>query len=174
MRRVYEYSKSKGYVLPTVFEGSYNPVARHYDTTLFPLLRELNMAFYACSPIANGFLVKDAQTLNTGSAYSRWDHNSGVERVYNDSNTKPSLLEALSEWEAIANEARVSKVALAYRWVTYHSKLSAEYGDGVIVCIFPARIFSTESKSGDLETGVESTKPQDMCRGSRAPSIWQC
>ena len=145
MRKVYDYAKSKGYVLPTVFQGNYNPVARHYDMTLFPLLRELNMAFYAYSPLAGGFLVKDAQILSTGAGQGRWDPNSRVGKVYNDRYSKPSLLEALSEWEAIANEACVSKAALAYRWVMYNSKLSAEHGDGIIVRIFLSHAFSSES-----------------------------
>ena len=136
MRRVYDYAKSKGYVLPTVFQGNYNPVARHYDATLFPLLRELKIAFYAYSPLAGGFLVKDIETLGTGSGQGRWDPTTWIGKVYNKIYVKPKLLEALSEWEAIANEARVSKAALAYRWVMYNSKLSAEHGDGIIVCIF--------------------------------------
>lgn len=135
VRRVYDYAKSKGYVLPTVFQGNYNPVARHYDTSLFPLLRELNIAFYAYSPLAGGFLVKDGQMLSSGGGQGRWDPTSNVGKIYNDRYTKPSLLEALSEWETIANEARVSKAALAYRWVMYNSKLSAKYGDGIIVRI---------------------------------------
>ena len=130
---MYDYASLKGYVLPTVFQGNYNPVARHYDNTLFPLLRELNMAFYAYSPLAGGFLVKDAETLNTGSGQGRWNLNTLVGKTYNDRYSRPSLLEALSEWEAIANEARVSKAALAYRWVMHNSKLSAEHGDGIIV-----------------------------------------
>ena len=132
---MYDYAKSKGYVLPTVYEGNYNPLARHYDTTLLPLLRELDIAFYAYSPLAGGFLVKDAQTLKTGSAQGRWDPKTPLGEVYNSIYTRPSLLEALSEWEAIANEARVTKAALAYRWVMYNSKLSAEHRDGIIVRI---------------------------------------
>jgi aryl-alcohol dehydrogenase-like predicted oxidoreductase len=63
VREVYDFAKSKGYVLPTVYQGNYNPVARHYDFTLFPLLRELEIAFYACSPLAGKFSVKGAETL---------------------------------------------------------------------------------------------------------------
>ena len=138
VRRVYDYAKSKGYVLPTVFQGNYNPVARHHEKTLFPLLRELEIAFYAYSPLAGGFLVKDAHTLKTGSVQGRWDPGTPLGKAYNDIYTKPSLLEALSEWEAIANEARVSKAVLAYRWVMYNSKLSVEHGDGIIVRILGA------------------------------------
>lgn len=158
MRRVYDYAKSKGYVLPTVFQGNYNPVARHYDTTLFPLLRELNIAFYAYSPIAGGFLVKDAQTLNTGGGQGRWDPNTYSGKVYNDRYTKPSLLEALSEWEAIANEARVSKAALAYRWVMYNSKLS--HGDGIIVRIFRTHIFRPKPNLGSRDIACRVHTPE--------------
>ena len=87
--------------------------------------------------------MKDAQTLKTGSGQGRWDPASRNGKLYNDRYVKPSLLEALSEWEAIAEEACVSKAALAYRWVTYNSKLSAEHGDGIIVRIFRAHIFSS-------------------------------
>ena len=136
VRKVYDYAASRGYVLPTVFQGHYNAVARHYETALFPILRELNIAFYAYSPLAGGFLVKDAKTLDTGVGQGRWDPSNWIGKVYNKTDMKPLLLEALSEWEAIANDARVSKSALAYRWAMHHSKLSAEHGDGIIVRAF--------------------------------------
>ena len=140
MSRIHEYAKSKGYVLPTVFQGTYNPVARHYDTTLFPLLRNLNIAFHAYSPLASGFLMKDAHTLGMGDIRGP---TSRVKRLSNDRDTRPSLLAALSEWEAIAYEARVSKAALAYRWLMYNSRLSAEHGDGMIVSILETHITSS-------------------------------
>ena len=46
---------------------------------------------------------------------------------------KPALLEALKEWDAIAKEAGVSRSALAYRWVLYHSALKGSLGDGCII-----------------------------------------
>lgn len=165
MRRVYDYAKSKGYVLPTVFQGNYNPVARHYDTSLFPLLRELNIAFYAYSPLAGGFLVKDGQMLSSGGGQGRWDPTSVVWKMYNDRYTKPSLLEALSEWEAIANEARVSKAALAYRWVMYNSKLSAKYGDGIIVRISESS-FSSLNQIWRLETCLQCRHCQNIFQSS--------
>ncbi|CAD6579997.1 MAG: hypothetical protein ASARMPREDX12_009430 [Alectoria sarmentosa] len=166
VRRVYNYAKSKGYVLPTVFQGNYNPVARHYDTTLFPLLRELNIAFYAYSPLAGGFLVKDAQTLHTGGGQGRWDPTSRVGQMYNARYARPSLLEALSEWEAIANEARVSKAALAYRWVMYNSKLSTEHGDGIII---------GASRGAQLEETLRAIEdgPLDESIAKRVDKVWE-
>ena len=133
VRKVYEYAASKGYVLPTVFQGHYNAVARRDETALFPILRKLNIAFYACSPLAGGFLVKDARTLDIDGGQRRWDPSDWAGKVDHKKDIKPLMLKALSEWEAIANEARVSKSALAYRWAMYHSRLSAEHGDGIIV-----------------------------------------
>jgi aflatoxin B1 aldehyde reductase len=46
---------------------------------------------------------------------------------------KPSMIAALKEWEVIAAEAGVSKAALAYRWVVYHTELNGELGDGCII-----------------------------------------
>lgn len=86
--------------------------------------------------------MKDAQTLDMGDIPSL---TSRVKKLSNDRDTSPSLLAALSEWEAIACEARVSKAALAYRWLMYNSRLSAEHGDGMIV-----RILETHITSSDL------------------------
>lgn len=133
VRQIYDFAKSKGYVLPTVYQGNYNPVARHYDKILFPLLRELKIAFYAYSPLAGGFLVKDAETLRKGGGVGRWDPNGRVGELYHHQYNRPLLVEALSEWESIANDAGISKAALAYRWVAYNSTLKSEYGDGIII-----------------------------------------
>ncbi len=131
-KKIYDYAKSKGYVLPTVYQGNYNPVARHYETTLFPLLRQLKIAFYAYSPIAGGFLVKDPKVIQ-GGGEGRWDPSSMVGKMYHDRYNKPSLVKALTEWESIAADAGISKASLAYRWVMYNSILKPEHGDGIII-----------------------------------------
>ena len=46
---------------------------------------------------------------------------------------KPSYLEALADWEQIANEVGCSRAELAYRWVSYNSPLDARNGDAIIV-----------------------------------------
>ncbi|MCJ1429377.1 hypothetical protein MMC29_007291 [Sticta canariensis] len=131
VRKIYDYASSKGYVLPSVYQGSFNAVARRFEETLFPVLRELKISFQAYSPIAGGFLTKSPETL--ANAGGRWDPNSMLGQLYHRSYNKPSLVEALSEWQSIAEEAGISKVALAYRWVRYNSVLAAEHGDAIII-----------------------------------------
>lgn len=57
VRDVLRITKEKGYVQPSVYQGSYAAVARGAEDELFPLLRENGISFYAYSPIAGGFLV---------------------------------------------------------------------------------------------------------------------
>lgn len=45
VKTIYDFSKQKGYVLPSVYQGNYSAVARRQDAELFPTLRELNIAF---------------------------------------------------------------------------------------------------------------------------------
>ncbi|ETI27209.1 hypothetical protein G647_09892 [Cladophialophora carrionii CBS 160.54] len=146
VQKVYDIAKEKGYVLPTVYQGNYSPVARRQETELFPVLRKLGIAFYAYSPLAGGFLTKTAQQIKDGVSRFAPDALGGM---YRDMYMKPSYLDALSVWEAIANEEGVTRAELAYRWVTYHSPLKKEQGDAIIV-----GASSTEQLEQSL-TGIE-------------------
>ncbi|KAI9815236.1 MAG: hypothetical protein M1827_002716 [Pycnora praestabilis] len=132
VEKIHKYASSKGYVVPTIYQGNYNPVARHYDTILFPILRKLKIAFYAYSPLAGGFLVKSADVITNGIG-ARWDKESFIGQLYQKLYNKPALLQGLKEWQAIADETGIPNAALAYRWVAYNSPLIPEQGDGLIL-----------------------------------------
>ncbi|KAJ0413619.1 NADP-dependent oxidoreductase domain-containing protein [Aspergillus carlsbadensis] len=129
VEEVIRVSKENGYVLPSVYQGNYNAVARHSESTLLPILREHNIAYYAYSPIAGGFLTKDVTSLVAGGE-GRWDPNTPTGGLFNALYTKPAMLEGLKLWGEIATGAGISKAELAYRWVAYHSILRE--GDGLI------------------------------------------
>ena len=132
VKEIHQYVTKHGLVVPSVYQGNYNPVSRLYDESLLPILRSLNIAFYAYSPLAGGFLVKDAATLRSGGQ-GRWDPSSPVGKMYHDRYNRPSLLEALAEWQSIAQAAGASQAELAYRWVRYNSVLKPEHGDAIIL-----------------------------------------
>lgn len=52
--------------------------------------------------------------------------------IYHKMYTKDNFMSLLDKWEEIANEEKVSKAELAFRWVNYHSALKPEHGDAVI------------------------------------------
>ena len=129
---VYDLCRERGYVLPTVFQGNYNPVARHAERDLFPLLRKLSIAFHAYSPLAGGFLAKSPEQFEA-PIEGRWDPGSEVGRLYNRLYNKPHLIAALMQWGEAADKARCTRAALAYRWVRYHSSIRVESGDAILI-----------------------------------------
>ncbi|GIK00815.1 hypothetical protein Aspvir_004844 [Aspergillus viridinutans] len=132
VQEVVRIAKEKGYVLPSVYQGNYNAIARRIETELLPVLRENNIRFYAYSPIAGGFLTKTKEQLLAGGE-GRWDPNSMVGQVYNKLYNKPAMLEALDDWAEIAAAEGITKAELAYRWVFFHSHIRQNLGDAVLV-----------------------------------------
>lgn len=130
VQKVYDHCKEKGYVLPTVYQGNYSPVARRLETLRFPTLRKLGISFYAYSPLAGGFLTKTVQQIEKGVSRFRDDTMRGVyKRIY----VRPTIVKALEKWAVIAEAENTTQADLAYRWVVYNSPLKAEFGDGVII-----------------------------------------
>lgn len=159
VQKVYDHCKEKGYILPTVYQGNYSPVARRQETLLFPTLRKLGISFYAYSPLAGGFLTKTAQQIADGVSRFRDDALRGMyKRMY----VKPALVNALEKWAAIAEAENTTRADLAYRWVVYNSALKAELGDGVIVgTSSPEQIDQTLSGIGRGKLSAEAAKAID-------------
>ena len=166
VRKIYDYAASKNFVLPTVYQGIYSPISRHYETGLFPLLRELKIAFYAYSPLAGGFLVKKPEIIESGKGEGRWHPDDFIGGIYLKMFNRPSMLKALTTWESIANEAGISKAALAYRYVTYNSILSREHNDGIII---------GASSPGQLEQTLKSLEdgPLDPTIAKKVDQVWE-
>ncbi|KAL1897647.1 hypothetical protein Sste5346_003955 [Sporothrix stenoceras] len=127
VQSIHDIASAKGYVLPTVYQGQYNPLARHFETDLFPTLRKLGISFYAYSPLAGGLLTKTLEDFKAGKG--RFTEGSPFYHMYN----KPSYLASLAHWEEAAKAEGVSRAELAYRWDAWHSILKEEHGDALIV-----------------------------------------
>ena len=166
VQKIYDIQSAAGSVLPSVFQGNYNAVSRHIEKDLFPLLHKLKISFYAYSPIAGGFLVKNSAQLRAKDDPGRFGPNTRTGDMYTSMYGKESLFQAVDEWGQIATDAGISKAALAYRWITFHSALKGENGDAVIV---------GASKSAQLEetlTAVEQG-PLPESIAERASAIWE-
>lgn len=73
VEEVIRITQERGFVRPSVYQGIYNAVTRRTEGSLLPLLRKHNIAFYAYSPIAGGFLAKRPEDLAGGAGTGRWD-----------------------------------------------------------------------------------------------------
>jgi aflatoxin B1 aldehyde reductase len=129
---VIRVAKENNYILPSVYQGNYSAACRQTETKLFPTLRKHNIAFYAYSPIAGGFLTKSPEQIRN-PAPGRWDPNNSLGKLYQTLYNKPAMLHALELWEEIAKEEGISKAELAYRWVAYNSHLRGGLGDAIII-----------------------------------------
>lgn len=76
-------------------------------------------------------MTKTKQDILDGKG--RFDKSTPLGQMYSGLYARESMLDALAEWESIAQEEGIPKAELAYRWVTYNSPLSEKYGDGIIV-----------------------------------------
>ncbi|KAJ5701320.1 alcohol dehydrogenase [Penicillium malachiteum] len=122
------------FILPKVYQGNYNVVSRNLEADLFPVLRQHEIAFFAYSPIAGGFLTKTrAQLVEGTKGDGRWDPQSSMGSFYHTMYSKPSFFQALDEWNAISESSGIPKAELAYRWIAFHSALDAELGDGLVI-----------------------------------------
>lgn len=134
IKDVIRIATEKNYVLPNVYQGNFSAVARQLEKDILPTLRENNIAFYAYSPIAGGFLTKTTAQLTSGTkGEGRWDPQSKMGSFYHTLYGKPAFFEALDKWNEISQATGIPKAALAYRWVAFHSALDAGLGDGLVV-----------------------------------------
>ncbi|KAG2421313.1 hypothetical protein HFD88_005287 [Aspergillus terreus] len=132
IEEVIRVAQENNYVLPSVYQGNYNAVARRTETEIMPILRKWNIPFYAYSPIAGGFLTKSPAQLIAGGQ-GRWDPSQYVGKMYNALYNNPCMLRALEKFVGLSHDTGISQAELAYRWVAYHSLLRPELGDGIIV-----------------------------------------
>ena len=86
--------------------------------------------------------------------------------MYHKLYNKPTLVEALNEWDSISKESGIAKGALAYRWITYNSQLKVKFGDGVIV---------GASRPSQLEESLKWIKdgPLPPSVADQIEKIWQ-
>lgn len=166
VQKIYDIQLAAKSIVPTVYQGNYNAVARHIESSLFPILHKLKISFYAYSPIAGGFLVKDSKTLRSNSDEGRFAPGSLFAPIYSALYCKESMYEALDDWEVIAKEAGITRAALAYRWIFWHSVLKAENGDAVIVGA--AKVWQLQETLKAIEDGPLGKKTVDAIE-----AIWK-
>jgi aflatoxin B1 aldehyde reductase len=161
---IHAFCTTNKYVLPTVYQGCYNPVARHCEIELMPTLRRLGISFYAYAPSGGGLLAKTKQEVKEGKG--RFDSSSRGGQVLRFLYCRPAILHSLDEWNHIAVAAGCSGNELAIRWVRFNSALSVMYDDAVV--------WSCSTIEQLQETLVAIEKgPLDQEISRRIDSIWE-
>ncbi len=124
---VWHKCKARGMVLPTVYEGVYNPLTRKAETELFSALRNYNMRFCAYNPLAGGMLTGRYHSVDETPTEGRFV----LRKTYPSRYWKQSFFEAIDILREACGE--ISLVEATYRWLAFHSALDAKQGDGILI-----------------------------------------
>jgi aflatoxin B1 aldehyde reductase len=134
--QICEVCKREGYPLPSVYQGVYNALHRTVELELFPCLRKYGMAFYAYNPLAGGFLTSRyhrEEKANTIEEGSRFDPNRWQGKMYRQRWWNEPYFDAMDILREAAGKHGLSEAECALRWMTHHSLLKKETGDGIII-----------------------------------------
>ncbi len=126
---VYYRCKEKGWILPTVYEGLYNPLSRRAESELAQVLDQFGMRFYAYNPLAGGMLTNKYSSMEEAPADGRFTHRPNYKNRY----WKQSYFDAISVLKAVCAKYGISIIEATYRWMAFHSMLNMERGDAIII-----------------------------------------
>ncbi|KAH8679088.1 NADP-dependent oxidoreductase domain-containing protein [Tricladium varicosporioides] len=161
----HDYAKSKGYVLPTVYQSIYGPAARINEKELFPVLRKLDISIQGYSALASGFLSKTPDEIKAGMGH--FNPNTILGKILHEKYGKPPFLEFLKKYANLVEElGDGGRAGLAYRWICWHSELDGEKGDGIVIGV---------SSAVQLEQTVEEVEkgPLPEWVVERLESMWK-
>lgn len=157
---IYDICKREGYVLPTVYQGSYNPLHRKGEEELFPLLRLLGISFYAWGPLAGGLLAKPIDELVKPKPGTRYDEMPFFGNMYLNENN----IAALKKMDEVCAQNDISMMEATMRWFMHHSALQDD--DAVIL-----GASSKEQVDATLTACEKGPLPQAVSDGWQ--TLWQ-
>ena len=150
---VWHICHAHGWVLPTIYEGIYNPLTRKAEIELNACLDHFGLRFYAYNPMAGGLLTGRYASYEEAPTDGRFTHRPNYQNRY----WKKSFFEAINVIRAAAEPHGISTVEATYRWLAYHSMLNNDRGDAIII---------GASKLGHLVQNMDAVKagplPEDV------------
>ena len=126
---VYYRCKQNGWILPTVYEGLYNPLSRKAESELPMVLDNYGLRFYAYNPLAGGMLTNKYSSMEASPSDGRFTHRPNYKNRY----WKKSYFNAVDTLKNLCAEYGITIIEATYRWLAFHSMLNPERGDAIIV-----------------------------------------
>jgi aflatoxin B1 aldehyde reductase len=134
-----------------------NPLHRSNESDLLPLLKELNVNFYAYSPLAGGIFAKPLDKIRNPEKGDRYDAMKFFGGMYL---SNPAMVGAIKALAETCKDNNLSLLEATLRWFRWHSALGD--GDGVIIGCSrieqfeeAAKYFESEKLSEDMVEAFE-------------------
>ena len=163
---VWNICKAHRWVLPTVYEGVYNPLTRGAEAELNDCLNHFGLRFYAYNPTMGGMLTGKYKSVDEAPTDGRFTHRPGYQGKY----WKKSNFDALDVIREGIEPYGMTMIEATYRWLAYHSMLSNDRGDAILIGASKLNHLIENMntvKTGPLPEDVVSAfdKAWDVCRG---------
>lgn len=127
VQSIHDICTREGFILPTVYQGAFNPLQRGAEFALFPLLQRLGMNFYVFSPLAGGLFAKKLDEIRNPEKGSRYD----AMKVFGDLYVNDDTVKALASLAGACERHGFGVLEATLRWFMHHSALGDE--DAVIL-----------------------------------------
>jgi len=121
--------EQRDYVMPTVYQGMYNAITRDVERELFHCLHNFNIAFYVYNPLAGGMLTGKHPDVSQAPADGRFSGNDEYCKRY----WNAGYFEAVNTFIQSCSAEDIEPASAALRWLSHHSGLDDNKGDGVIL-----------------------------------------
>ncbi|KAJ5728521.1 Aldo/keto reductase [Penicillium malachiteum] len=132
--QICELCEKNGWVKPSVYQGLYNAFHRAVEAELFPCLRYYGLSFYCFNPLAGGFLTRRyTRDMTEFEEGSRFDPKRDQGKLSRGRYFDNYYFDALDTLRPVAKKHGLSEVECALRWLSHHSQLKVEKGDGIII-----------------------------------------
>lgn len=128
--------KSNGWVRPTIFQAMYNAIIRGIEPELVPACRRYGLDIVVYNPLCAGLFSGKIKTKDMVPVEGRFSGAGNMGVRYRDRYFRDSIFEALQVIEKATEDAGLSMVETALRWITHHSALKVKSkggNDGVII-----------------------------------------
>ena len=126
---VWHTCQSHGWILPTVYEGVYNPLTRGAEKELNNCLNHYGLRFYAYNPTMGGMLTGRYKSVNEAPTDGRFTHRPGYQSKY----WKKSNFDALDVIGKALEPHGMTMIEATYRWLAFHSMLCSDRGDAILI-----------------------------------------
>jgi len=138
--RIYWLCKSKGWVVPTVYQGMYNAITRSIEAELLPALRACGIRSYWYNPLAGGFLTgkysnfTEVEKLTEGRFSSQFGsaQMGPMHLLYRQRYWKQKLFGGLEVIREACEAEKITMAEAALRWLVHHSLLNGNHHDGIL------------------------------------------
>lgn len=119
--------KENNWIVPSVYQGLYNPLSRLVEPELIPALREYEMGFYAYNPLAGGILSGKYSTFQDSVTEGRFS----VRPNYKDRYWNEKLFKIVDNIKSVSNKHNTTIIESTFKWLNFHSVLSEN--DGILL-----------------------------------------